>query len=133
MRLRSSPARAVVSADMLPILNIVLLLLGFFLILARSAPAPSVATLPRSVAGAERPAAAPQLVVRADGALELDGRAVTEPELVAALRARRAPLLQLRADASLPARRALELVRLAAAAEVGTMHTLVRGGCCEQP
>ncbi|MFP5305019.1 MAG: biopolymer transporter ExbD, partial [Gammaproteobacteria bacterium] len=103
MRLPSSGRREPAPAEMLPILNVVLLLLGFFLMLAQPGTAPRSAELPRSRSAA--PATTDGLLLRlhADGALEVEGRVLPQTELAAWLRASAATELQLQAPAAAPA------------------------------
>jgi len=98
----------------LPLINIVFLLLIFFMVagtLSRSDPfeiAP-----PLSASDAEAPAGPPLVLMGRDGRLALDGRAMERAALLAALPARLANgagELRLKLDARLPASRAVAMI-----------------------
>lgn len=68
-----------------PLVDIVLVLLIVFITLVPAVPQALAAALPRSGEGRSEPALI-HLVLEADGALRLEGRAVSLPELPGALR-----------------------------------------------
>ncbi len=113
--------------DLLPILNVVLLLLVFFMMLARigAAPAAPSAELPRADAGAAADPVAPLLRLDAQGVLHDGARALAAHELgqwrhsTGARRVR----LQARHDAAAP--NLLALLALLHAAGVEQVQLLV--------
>ena len=98
----------------LPLINIVFLLLIFFMLAGRlSAPDPFATEPPASAS--EAPAAAGiEVLAAADGGLALDGRIVPETELVAAIERRLAAGassdMRLRVDGALTAARAIGIM-----------------------
>ncbi|MEW6167895.1 MAG: biopolymer transporter ExbD [Pseudomonadota bacterium] len=125
MRLPSSGRRAPVPAEMLPILNVVLLLLGFFLMLAQPGTALRSAELPRSRSAAPAAAGSVLLRLHADGTLEADGRVLPQTELAAWLRASAATELQLQAPPAVPAQRVLALLAVLRGAGAQRVQLLV--------
>lgn len=121
-----SPRPAAMPADMLPILNVVLLLLVFFVMLARVAvPATADAVLPRSAGAVSADAALPLLQLGADGKLQVDGRELAETALGDWLRGTGATQLRLQAHAQAPAARVLATLALLRAAGAQRVQMLV--------
>ena len=98
----------------LPLVNIVFLLLIFFMVAGTlSASDPFDIAPPRSASSAEAPPGPPLVLMGADGQLALDGRVVDRAALLAALPGRLADaggLLRLKLDAGLSAATAVDLV-----------------------
>ena len=99
----------------LPLINIVFLLLIFFMLAGRlSAPDPFATEPPASASEAPAAAAGIEVLAAADGRLALDGRIVPETELVAAIERRLAAGassdMRLRADGALTAARAIGIM-----------------------
>lgn len=105
MRLRAARPRRARADGVLPLINIVFLLLIFFLIAGKlRAPDPFEVAPPEAAAEETPDESGPQLLIGADGALALDGVALEEGALLAALRAQfkqNGPqLLRVKADAA---------------------------------
>ncbi len=101
--------------NVVPLINIVFLLLIFFMLAGSLRPVePFAVELPKAAGErepAERGAEGSVLFVAANGELALDGQRLDEAALLAALAARSGDgSLQLRADARVPARRFLPLL-----------------------
>lgn len=111
----------------LPLINVVFLLLIFFMLAGRLSTSDALSVEPpASASEALPPAQGIEVLAGADGRLALDGRVVSEAELLAAVRQRSAaapsPDIRLRADGELAAARAIGLMRGLQAAGVGTLH-----------
>lgn len=125
MRL-SSPRPPAMPADMLPILNVVLLLLVFFVMLARVAvPSTADAVLPRSGGAVTADAALPLLQLGVDGRLQVDGQEMAETSLGEWLRGAGVTELRLQAHAQAPAARVLATLALLRAAGAQRVQLLV--------
>lgn len=97
----------------LPLINVVFLLLIFFMIAGRLTSADPFEIAPPTSASGEDPAAGEALVlVAADGRLALDGAPVSEAELADRLRGAEGRQIRLKADAN------AEAVRVVAVMEV---------------
>ena len=121
-----SPRPAAMPAEMLPILNVVLLLLVFFVMLARvTAPVTGDAVLPRSSGAVTADAALPLLQLGVDGRLQVDGLDIAEPSLRDWLRGTGATQLRLQAHAQAPAARVLATLTLLRAAGAQRVQLLV--------
>ena len=99
----------------LPLINIVFLLLIFFMLAGRlSTSDPLSVDPPASASEALPPAPGIEVLAAADGRVALDGKVVSEAELLAALRQRLAASpsseVQFRADGELAAGRAIGLM-----------------------
>lgn len=123
MRLPSSRPTAM-PADMLPILNVVLLLLAFFVMLARL-PAPADASLPRSEAATVADVTLPLLQLDADGRLRADGQVISEADVGAWLRQAGATQVRLQARADAAASQVLAIVTLLRTAGAQRVQLLV--------
>lgn len=112
---------------MLPILNVVLLLLVFFVMLARVAvPAAAEVVLPRSTGAVAADAALPLLQLGVDGRLQADGREIPETALGDWLhRSGAATQLRLQAHAQAPAAQVLATLALLRAAGAERVQLLV--------
>lgn len=111
----------------LPLINVVFLLLIFFMLAGRlSTPDPLAIEPPASASEALPPAPGIEVLAAADGRLALDGRVVTEADLLAAVRQRVAaapsPDIRFRADGELAAAHAIGLMRGLQEAGVGTLY-----------
>ncbi len=134
-RLPKRPRRRASDDDrILPLVNIVFLLLIFFMIAGRLAATDPFEIAPiRSAAEAEPPAAPPLVLFGADGRLALDGEVMDEPALLAAVAARMGEgesEVRLKADGAAAAE---DLVRLLAAlkatgAKTARLLTVPAGG-----
>lgn len=119
------PARPERPEAIVPMINVVFLLLIFFLMSATLAPPePLEATPPHSAADGD-PGGVPALVIAADGALAF-GEARGEDAIAAAATSKERPL-RLRADHAAPARRLVETVRALSAAGVTEMRLVTMG------
>jgi biopolymer transport protein ExbD len=68
--------------NVVPLINVVFLLLVFFMLTGTLSPPQPIEVEPPTAAGTSRPNGASQLLVAADGALALDGDSVSLDELV---------------------------------------------------
>ena len=118
MNIPLPPRRRTVAEDMLPLINIVFLLILFFLMSGHLSVAPSVTVTPapqRVSGGGDRSGAAavPSLRIAADGKLRWLGETVDLPELTARAigwqAKHRGQSLLVSADAGAPADRVIEV------------------------
>ncbi|MFA5940759.1 MAG: biopolymer transporter ExbD [Sinimarinibacterium sp.] len=108
LRRRDRPA---LTADMLPILNVVLLLLAFFLMLVRFAPGPARSgELPRSASATTDRSELPLLRLGADGRVADGARPLQDADLGAWLQRTQANGVRLQADGAAPAVRVLTVI-----------------------
>ncbi|MEQ1439465.1 biopolymer transporter ExbD [Fontimonas sp. SYSU GA230001] len=113
-------------ADMLPILNVVLLLLAFFLMLVRFAPAGvRGAELPRSAAGAPDRSGLPLLTLDADGRLAAGPDPLADAQLGEWLRRTQADGVRLQAHPSVSAVRTIAVIGILHAAGARRVLMLV--------
>ncbi|GMG84173.1 hypothetical protein LNKW23_33870 [Paralimibaculum aggregatum] len=133
-RARRDRRAAASDEAVLPLINIVFLLLVFFMVAGRLAPGdPFEVEAPRSAAAA-RPGGERTLLVGAEGQLALDGRRLTRPALIAEIAGRAAAEaaapLRIRADRRADAAAVVALMaelRAAGATRIGLL-TLPAGG-----
>ncbi len=112
--------------SIVPMINVVFLLLIFFLMTSRLAqPAPFEVTPPDAAIEAE-PESAPVLYINAEGRMHFDG--AEDGEALARLAAVRGgnPVLQLRADARLEVKALARILRQLAAAGLSQAELVVR-------
>lgn len=128
------PQRREQGDNLVPLINIVFLLLIFFM-LAGTFTRPELFRVepPRSLSEALPAEEALDLLVAADGRLALDGEAVSDDSLVPALRQIRQGdpqmRLQIKADADTPSRRLMAVMDLLRQAGVEKLRLLtVQGG-----
>lgn len=120
-----APRRSAAAAEMLPILNVILLLLAFFVMLARiGVPAPA-ADLPHSSAPASADASTPLLQLDAQGVLRADGAVIEDGQLAAWCARSAAARLRLQAHARAPAMRVLAVLALLQAGGADRVQLLV--------
>lgn len=125
MKLRAAAATRGVG-DMLPLMNVVLLLLAFFMMLAGLAGAAPAGALPRSATAAVADAHAPLLQIDRDGQLRLDGRRLDDAELKSALRAAVGGTVRVHAPPDASASRVLAVLQLLHDADARRVQLLVR-------
>ncbi|RKT44839.1 ExbD/TolR family protein [Thiocapsa rosea] len=132
MRLKRSKPTADSEANLIPLINVVFLLLIFFMLAGRLAPTESLALDPPRSDSLQSARAAPLvLLIDRTGQISLDGELLDETTLVEQLAERLADgtsHLQIKADATLEALRLVDLLeRLrAAGAEDIDLLTLAR-------
>ena len=127
MKLSSARRRRFRSLDdaLLPLINIVFLLMVFFLFVGRVGGLPADEQGPRSRADRQATEAAPRrLELRADGRLLADGRETTEAELAVLALAWRGAAVDVRAPAEAAADRVMRLLGLLRQAGVGEVRLL---------
>lgn len=113
--------------DLLPLLNVVFLLLIFFLVMVQFGGEGRDTRIPASRSAVPADASSrSELSLAADGLLRLDGQVVEDQDLGAALLQPRPTRVVLRADAEVHAVRALAVVGLLNAAGVGEVELLTR-------
>lgn len=139
MRLDDPPRRRS-EASLLPMINVIFLLLVFFLISAQMTPPEPFAVAPPEVASPGAEVASGRLVLHLDAGGTPGFGAETGPAALAALAAARAglcagqdctadpPRLDLRADAAMPADRLAALLPQLAAMGFGGADLVVRAG-----
>ncbi|MEM9783508.1 MAG: biopolymer transporter ExbD [Pseudomonadota bacterium] len=109
-RMSRQHARAGDEDRLLPLVNIVFLLLIFFMVAGQlTAADPFEIVPPRSASEGEASVEDPLIAVGADGSLALDNVVMAEPAMLEALAGRRVSSLRIKADGRLPA---FELVAL---------------------
>ncbi|WP_291729168.1 biopolymer transporter ExbD [Leisingera sp. F5] len=112
--------------SIVPMINVVFLLLIFFLMTSRLAqPDPFEVTPPDAAIEAE-PEAAPVLYVNAEGRMHFDGAEDSEALARLAAVSGGSPVLQLRADARLEAKALARILRQLAAAGLSQAELVVR-------
>ena len=112
---------------LLPLINVVFLLLIFFMMAGRlSTSDPLEVEPPRSESAVPPPSPEIEVLAAADGRLALDGQIVSETELLVAMQQRLsqapAPDLRLRADGELAAGRAIRLMDSLRRAGAGKLY-----------
>ncbi|EGV20113.1 ExbD/TolR family protein [Thiocapsa marina] len=132
MQLKRSKPAADSEANLIPLINVVFLLLIFFMLAGRLAPTESVALDPPRSNSPQSARAMPLvLLIDRTGQISLDGEPLDETTLAARVADRLAdgpPRLQIKADATLEARRLVDLLaslRMAGAEEIDLL-TLAR-------
>jgi biopolymer transport protein ExbD len=134
MRLKRPKPASDSEADLIPLINVVFLLLIFFMLAGRLAPTESIALdPPRSDSRQGARATPPVILIDRAGQLRLNGEPLddtTLAERVAGLLADGPPHVQIKADAALDALRLVELLEQlrGAGAEEIDLLTLARGG-----
>lgn len=117
---------------LLPLINVVFLLMVFFLFVGRLGGLQAEEQGPESRAALRSTAAAPRVLeLRPDGSLLADGRALTEAELAVTALAWRGLAVDVRAPAGAAADRVLRLLGVLRQAGVGEVRLLTvraRGG-----
>ncbi|KAB7627651.1 ExbD/TolR family protein [Alkalilimnicola sp. S0819] len=133
MRL-AAPQRREQEENLVPLINIVFLLLIFFM-LAGTFTRPELfpVTPPESLSEAEAPEEALRLLLAADGRLALDGEELEDAQLRVRLgerlRVERPPIVQLKADGDIEAARLMAVMNLLRDSGVEDFRLLtVRGG-----
>lgn len=124
----ATPTRRRPTENIVPMINVVFLLLVFFLMTATIAPPAPLDVTPPAAEASEKTTAAAVLHVAADGALAF-GTEKGEAALTSAA-AQGAPVLTLRADAGLDGVALAQLLARLAAAGVAQVElvTVARGG-----
>ena len=127
IRPRPAPARGSQDDRILPLVNIVFLLLIFFMVagqLTRTAPFEIVP--PRSASEGAAPAGTPVVMVGAQGQLALDGEVMARPALLAALPERLGTKdrLRLKVDGGADAAEVVALVGALEAAGAGDIRLM---------
>ncbi len=97
------------SENIVPLINVVFLLLVFFMLTGTLSPVPPIDVDLPTAAGGSPSAGAPVLVVSHTGTLALDGNPISPDDLSARL-GERPGALEVRADARVPARILLPLL-----------------------
>jgi biopolymer transport protein ExbD len=132
MRLKRPKPVADSEANLIPLINVVFLLLIFFMLAGRLAPTEPVAVDPPRSDSPQSARATPLvLLIDRTGQIRLDGELLDETTLAARVADRLAngpPHLQIKADATLEALRLVDLLELlrAAGAEEIDLLTLAR-------
>jgi len=129
-RLSARPRRLADPDDrVLPLVNIVFLLLIFFILAGRVvASDPFDVRAPGSALGGAEETGPPLVLLSADGRLALDGQETDEAGLMAALAGRAAGRVRLRADGRTAALDAIELIARLRAAGVERIDLVTEAG-----
>jgi len=131
MRLAKAPVRRIGSEDdrILPLINVVFLLLIFFMVAGRLAVAdPFRVEPPRSADGAADDRGLAVLLIAADGRMALDGEPVEPGALAAIVGKRRPGDVGIKADAAVEAGRVVAALRTLRAAGVERVRLLTVAG-----
>ncbi len=131
MRLARDPVRRIGGEDdrLLPLINVVFLLLIFFMVVGRLAVAdPFRVEPPRSANGVAADRGPTVLLVAADGRLAPDGEPVEPGTLAAAVGERRPDSVGIKADAAVEAGRVVAVLRTLRAAGVERVRLLTVAG-----
>jgi biopolymer transport protein ExbD len=127
MRRRLAPPRRPRDDDarVLPLINVVFLLLIFFMVAGRLTASDLFQIEPPAAErGGELQRAEPTVLLAADGRLALDGTEVALADLTVQLRDRALARVRLKADAGTQATRVVEVMRALHAAGIGTVRLL---------